>query len=297
MANFAKDGPATLGDCDVSGLSTTMGKDFVTDAEWDLLWEANKKRMFTHQAWPTFNPSVSQHNPDDPNEVHYFADNIDDAKTKLQAYYLGMKDGPLSNFIDTWFIKVYEGSEIRGMVSVMSAKFKDSSPVSGYSIELEPNLEQLWTAQGQTGDYRDKMVVLNTIMGLPLTDGTKTAFWYYSWYVQVATNNLLHRTIKAEGYDKMVNTMTGSVQKKFLHDIFEMMKNYGDTGSVPRGKYAGQVIEATPLWNYVDDNVTPAFTLGVRQDYVGYEDCDDDIKPFGWPFSTVKIGGQYPPYS
>ena len=298
MANFDKTGEASLGDCDVSGLSTTMGKDFVTDAEWDVLWEANSKRMFTHQAWPTFNPAVSGHNPDDPKEVNFFADNIDDAKTKLKAYYLDMKEGMLSQIVDTWFIKIYEGSDIRGMVSVMSAKFKDDAPTgAGYSVDLDSELQQLWTAQGQTGDYRDTMVVQNTIMGLPLADGTKTAFWYYSWYVQVATNNIMYAAIKPEGYDKMVQMMTGKVQKQFLYSVFEAMKQYGDLGTIPRGKYAGQTVEASPVWNYVDDNVTAAFTLGVRQDYPGYVDCDDSLKPFGWPFTTVKIGGNYPPYS
>ena len=148
--------------------------------------------------------------PDDENEIHYFADNIDDAKTKLRAYYQSLIDGPISTLVDAWFIKIYEGSDIRGMVSVISAKFKDGvtdGMGQGYSCELDSELQQLWTDQGQTGDYRDKMVIQNTIMGLPLADGTKTAFWYYSWYVQVATNDIMYAAIKPDGYDKMIQML------------------------------------------------------------------------------------------
>ena len=41
--NFDNSGAATLGNCDVSMLTTVCNKDMVTDAEFDALWEGNKK--------------------------------------------------------------------------------------------------------------------------------------------------------------------------------------------------------------------------------------------------------------
>ena len=49
--NFDNSGAATLGNCDVSMLTTVCNKDMVTDAEFDALWEGNKRRFYVHQAW------------------------------------------------------------------------------------------------------------------------------------------------------------------------------------------------------------------------------------------------------
>jgi hypothetical protein len=75
-----------------------------------------------------------------------------------------------------------------------------------------------------------------------------------------------------------------------------MMKQYGDEGTIPRGSMAGQTVEAAPVFGYVDDNTTPAFTTGIRQNDPHYAALPDDIKPCGWPISSIKLGGKYPPY-
>ena len=67
---------------DISGvLTTTVSNDMVTDAEFDVLWEGNKTRFFTHGAWPGFSR--------DPNE-NFYADNIEDAKVKFKEYLNGV---------------------------------------------------------------------------------------------------------------------------------------------------------------------------------------------------------------
>ena len=58
--NFDNSGAATLGNCDVSMLTTVCNKDMVTDAEFDALWEGNKRRFYVHQAWPLLVDSVNE---------------------------------------------------------------------------------------------------------------------------------------------------------------------------------------------------------------------------------------------
>ena len=61
--NFDNSGAIfTLGNCDVSIATTTCNKDMVTDAEFNALWEGNKRRFYVHQAWPLL---VTSENEDD----------------------------------------------------------------------------------------------------------------------------------------------------------------------------------------------------------------------------------------
>ena len=80
--NFDNSGAATLGNCDVSMLTTVCNKDMVTDAEFDALWEENKRRFYVHQAWPNL---FVEKNPDGTVPRYTCTDEAD-AKVKLKLY-------------------------------------------------------------------------------------------------------------------------------------------------------------------------------------------------------------------
>ena len=90
-------------------LTTTVSTStMLTDAEFDLLWEGNKKRLFTNGAWPGFQETRS-------GEMFY-ADNIDDAKIKYKEYLNSFLNGLVGTlYKQTWLAKVHEGSNIVGM--------------------------------------------------------------------------------------------------------------------------------------------------------------------------------------
>ena len=294
MANFDKSGDAVLGDCDVQSLTTTMDKNNITEAEFDVLWEANKRRFYVHQAWPAlFGP--------DPLDSTASITNETEAKTKLWNYLEDFRTGHLKDFADCYFLKVHEGSDIRTLITFISCKFKDSTPItstfdSSYLMEDNVDLKKIWEANGNTGDFRDDCLLTDISLSLPLADGTKPNAWYYSWYVQNTTFDVIHRCIGADGYKKVLNSFSGSVQKNWLKAVFEVMKQYGDEGTIPRGVHTGQTVEASPLFGYVDDNTTSAYTMGLQHSSPNYADLDASLKPCGWPITTVKIGGKYPPY-
>lgn len=292
--NFDNSGAATLGNCDVSMLTTVCNKDMVTDAEFDALWEGNKRRFYVHQAWPLLFDSVDK----DGNDGMYKCTDEADAKVKLKQYLNDCQTGFVSELIDSYIVKVYEGSNIRCLYQLLAIKFKTDKGTSDhgqYGIAKDSDLQKVWEANSQTGDYRDKTVVTECTLSLPLSNGVGTREWFYSWMVQSSHFVAIHTALKADGYEYVLNSLSGSVQKAYAVAVFNMMKN-DISDNIPRGTYAGQTVEATPVFGYVDDNRTPAYSLGLQQQHIIYADLPDNIKPCGWPFTTTKIGGQYPPF-
>ena len=108
-----------IGTVDVSGLTTKVEQTVLTDSEFDTLWEVNKKRVFTHKAWPTLLDSNSS------KSEGYYVDNIEDAKTSAKSQHdhvLNIAfDGSL---YDSWLVKIYDGSTIIGSRLMMGAKSK-----------------------------------------------------------------------------------------------------------------------------------------------------------------------------
>ncbi len=295
MANFDKSGDAELGNCDVSTLTSEMDKTtMISDAEYDALWEANKNRFYKHQAWPNLFGDAEK-NP-------YVCTDEADAKVKLKQYLTDFRTGYLKDLVDCYFLRVYEGSDIRALLLLIACKFKeDTNPKTyedsdAYLIREDADLKKLWEANGQSGDYRNDCIITDLSLNLPLSDGTTSSSWYYSWYVQNTTFEKIHRTIGLDGYKKILNQFSGTIQKNWIKSVFDMMKQYGDEGTIPRGSMAGQTVEAAPVFGYVDDNTTPAFTTVIRQNDPHYAALPDDIKPCGWPISSIKLGGKYPPY-
>lgn len=292
--NFDNSGAATLGNCDVSMLTTTCNKDMITDAEFDALWEGNKRRFYVHQAWPLFVTSENE----DGSAGRYRCTDEADAKAKLKLYLDDCQTGQLSSILDSYLVKVHEGSNIVCLYQLLSIKFNTgtaSSPTNGqYGIAKDPDLQRVWEANGQTGDYRDKTCVTECTMTLPLSNGVSSKEWWYSWMVQNSHFEAIHTALKADGYEHVLNSINGRVQKQWAVDVFEMMKGIGD--DIPRGRYAGQTTEATPVFNYVDDNATVAYSLGLQHSHPNYADLPAEIKPCGWPFTTTKINGEYPPF-
>ena len=293
--NFDNSGAATLGNCDVSMLTTVCNKDMITDAEFDALWEGNKKRFYVHQAWPILFDSVDK----DGNAGVYKCTDEADAKVKLKQYLNDCQTGYVSEGIDSYLVKVYEGSDICCLYQLLAIKFKNSENFenddNGYGIAKDPDLQKVWEANGQTGDYRDKTVVTECTMTLPLKNGVSSREWFYSWMVQNSHFEAIHTALKADGYEHVLNSLSGSVQKQYALDIFNLMKDH-IVDNIPRGVHAGQSTEATPVFGYVNDNRTPAYSLGLQHQHPNYADLPDNIKPCGWPFTTTKIGGQYPPF-
>ena len=84
----------------------------------------------------------------------------------------------MSSIVDSYLVKVYEGSNIVGLYQLLSIKFNTdtaSSPTQGqYGIAKDPDLQRVWEANGQTGDYRDKTVVTECSMTLPLSNGVSS---------------------------------------------------------------------------------------------------------------------------
>lgn len=298
--NFDNSGAATLGNCDVSMLTTTCNKSMITDAEFDALWEGNKKRFYVHQAWPILFDSVDK----DGNAGVYKCTDEADAKVKLKQYLIDCQTGYVSDVFDSYLVKVHEGSNIVCLYQLLSIKTKNPENFDnddtaqglndGYGIAKDPDLQKVWEANGQTGDYRDKTCVTECTLSLPLSNGVSSREWFYSWMVQNSHFEAIHTALKADGYEHVLNSVSGSVQKQWALDVFEMMKGIVD--DIPRGKHAGQSTEATPVFGYVNDNRTPAYTLGLQQQHPNYADLPAEIKPCGWPFTTTKIGGKYPPF-
>lgn len=298
--NFDNSGAATLGNCDVSMLTTVCNKDMITDAEFDALWEGNKKRFYVHQAWPILFDSVDK----DGNAGVYKCTDEADAKVKLKQYLIDCQTGYVSDVFDSYLVKVHEGSNIVCLYQLLSIKTKNPENFDnddtaqglndGYGIAKDPDLQKVWEANGQTGDYRDKTCVTECTLSLPLSNGVSSREWFYSWMVQNSHFEAIHTALKADGYEHVLNSVSGSVQKQWALDVFEMMKGIVD--DIPRGKHAGQSTEATPVFGYVNDNRTPAYTLGLQQQHPNYADLPAEIKPCGWPFTTTKIGGKYPPF-
>ena len=289
--NFDNTGEATLGNTDVSALVTYCDKTtMVTDAEYDVLWEANKRRFYVHQAWPNL---FVEKNPDGTVPRYTCTDEAD-AKVKLKLYLDDFLTGPTKDVVDTYYVRVYEGSDIRALYLLVSIKLKNGD---GYIVEKDSDIQKIWEANGQTGDYRDNTVVTDLSLSLLLSTGVKSSAWYYSWMTQNSHFEAIHTALKADGYEKVLNQLTGQVQKKWAVDVFNMMKDMlEDGGSIARGKYAGQNTEATPVFNYVDDNTTSAYSFALQHQHPNYADLPAEIKPCGWPFTTVKIDGKYPPF-
>ena len=261
--------------------TTTM----LTDAEFDLLWEGNKRRLFTNGAWPGFQRSADE---------MFYADNIDDAKIKYKEYLNSFLNGVVSTaYKQTWLAKVHEGSNIVGAWLYKTTAFSDDT----FAWPIPADLQQLWEDQGLSGDMRLKCVDNSDALTLPLSDSTPSNLWYLNWYTNVETFTALHTAFKAEGYTKVTNLMTGTVQKTKAQEWFNTMKAWESGGIPGNGPTAGRNTLANPVWNYVDDNTTCAFSLGLCQVQNAYADLDSSLKPCGWPLTTVKIGGEYPPYS
>jgi len=292
--NFDNSGAATLGNCDVSMLTTVCNKNMVTDAEFDALWEGNKRRFYVHQAWPLLVTSENE----DGSDGRYKCTDEADAKAKLKLYLDDCQTGQVSSIVDSYLVKVYEGSNIVCLYQLLSIKFNTdtaSSPTNDqYGIAIDPDLQRVWEANGQTGDYRDKTVVTECSMTLPLSNGVSSKEWFYSWMTQNSHFEAIHTALKADGYEHVLNSVTGRTQKQWAVDVFNMMKGIVD--DIPRGKHAGQTTEATPVFNYVDDNTTVAYSLGLQHQHPNYADLPAEIKPCGWPFTTTKINGEYPPF-
>ncbi len=291
--NFDNSGAATLGNCDVSMLTTTCNKDMPTDAEFDALWEGNKKRFYQHQAWPLLFDSVMA----DGSDGTYKCTDEADAKVKLKQYLTDCQTGYVSEILDSYLVKVHEGSNIVCLYQLLSLKFKGTNSESDhgqYGIAKDPDLQRVWEANGQTGDYRDKTCVTECTLSLPLSNGVSSREWFYSWMVQNSHFEAIHTALKADGYEHVLNSVSGTVQKQWALDVFEMMKGIVD--DIPRGRHAGQSTEATPVFGYVNDNRTPAYTLGLQHQHPNYADLPAEIKPCGWPFTTTKINGEYPPF-
>ena len=277
---------------DISGvLTTTVSSDMVTDAEFDVLWEGNKTRFFTHGAWPGFSR--------DPND-RFYADNIDDAKVKFKEYLTSFLGGVVKTaYKKTWVAKVYEVStgNIVGLWLYKTTMMSNDT----FAWPIPTDLQKLWDDQGLTGDLRVGCVDNSDCLTLPLSDGTSTFNWFLSWYTHPETFTALHTAFKADGYTKVVQRPTGKTQKDAIAQFAEIMKLWdkdftAGSAGFPAGPNVGESAEAAPIWDYVSDNITPAMSLGLCQFHNAYKGVPDAIKPCGWPLTTMKIGGNYPPY-
>ena len=63
----------------------------------------------------------------------------------------------------------------------------------------------------------------------------------------------------------------------------------GIVDDIPRGRHAGQTTEATPVFNYVDDNTTVGYSLGLQHQHPNYADLPAEIKPCGWHLQQQKL--------
>lgn len=276
-----------IGSVDVSGLTTKVEKTVLTDSEFDILWEENKKRVFTHKAWPTLLDSNSS--------KPMYADNIDDAKTKAKEqhdYLLNLAfDGTM---FDSWLVKIYDGSTIIGSRLMMGAKNK----LGSYLVESNAELAQLWTQEGNSGDYRDSALLSDISMFNPMVNGTPSGGsdgWYMAYIHSTGFYNALLAETKSTGFTCILSPVTGKQQKSYCKNIIH--KWAIDNSPLSSGTFAGKNFEAMPLFNYVDDNETIMYALGITRESPLYAELDSSVKPSCWPFTTVKVGGKYPPYS
>ena len=76
-------------------------------------------------------------------------------------------------------------------------------------------------------------------------------------------------------------------------DVFNMMKGIVD--DIPRGRHAGQTTEATPVFNYVDDNTTVGYSLGLQHQHPNYVTYLQKLNPAVGIYNN-KINGEYPPF-
>ena len=278
-----------IGTVDVSGLTTKVEQTVLTDSEFDILWEVNKKRVFTHKAWPTLLDSNSS------KSEGYYVDNIEDAKTSAKSQHdhiLNIAfDGSL---YDSWLVKIYDGSTIIGSRLMMGAKSK----LNDYLVESNAELAQLWTQEGNSGDYSDGAILSDISMFNPMVNGTPSGGadgWYMAYIHSTGFYNaVLAETVPA-GFKYILSPVTGKQQKYYANTIIH---NWAiDNSPLSSGTFAGKNFEAMPCFNYVDDNETQMFALGITQESPLYAELDSSVKPSCWPFTTVKVGGKYPPYS
>ena len=173
-------------------LTTTCNKDMVTDAEFNALWEGNKRRFYVHQAWLyLLLPKMKT-----KSDGRYKCTDEADAKVKLKLYLDDCQTGDVSSILDSYLVKVYEGSNIVCLYQLLSIKFNTgsaSSETNGqYGIAKDTDLQRVWEANGQTGDYRDKTCVTECTMTLPLSNGVSSREWFYSWMTQNSHFEAIH---------------------------------------------------------------------------------------------------------
>lgn len=288
----------TFGNVDLSTVSTTVDKVMLTDSQFDALWEVNKDRMFTHKAFSVFNDqgTKDENNP-------YYATDIDNGKIKCKQYLSDWIEGTLSTMADTFFCKVWDGETLIGLQLMHGSKWKDgvnidNNPTGQYIIESVPDIATLWAQEVGSGDYRDNMLCMDVVYYTPMVDGTPSSVWSMSHQMSSQHLIAMHTEAKNLGYTHVIHVATGQKQKAYFKLIFDTMKTWEEGSGFPNGPHQGVKIEGTPVWNYVDDNTTPAYQFSVAQYGPAYtNDFPAEIKPCGWPITTNKVGGEYPPYS
>ena len=133
---------------------------------------------------------------EDDSDGRYKCTDEADAKVKLKLYLNDCQTGDVSSILDSYLVKVYEGSNIVGLYQLLSIKFNTdtaSSPTNGqYGIAKDTDLQRVWEANGQTGDYRDKTCVTECTMTLPLSNGVSSREWFYSWMTQNSHFEAIH---------------------------------------------------------------------------------------------------------
>jgi hypothetical protein len=285
----------TFGNCDLSTITTTVDKVMLTDAELDILWsETNQKRLFTHQAHSPFNSegTVDASNP-------HYTDDISEAKLKVKTYISDFLSGVIQQTFgcDAYIVRTFDGSTIIGFQLMHSIKGESDTYVM--TADSIPDLNTLWAQEVGSGDWRDECVAMDTVMYNPMLDGTSSSIWASSLHISDAFLIAIHTAIKADGYKNVLHCATGLKQKQYFNAIRDMMKNWEENGGFPAGHpSAGVVMNATPVFNYVEDNTTPAYQLGCSQFGPAYINrFPNNIKPCAWPFTTTKVGGIYPPYA
>ena len=119
-------------DCDVQSLTTTIDKNNITEAEFDILWEANKRRFYVHQAWPAlFGQDTDAGTDTITNEA--------EGKAKLWKYLEDFRTGHLKDIVDCYYLKVHEGSDIRTLITLIACKFKGDATSEFDDVYLMEN--------------------------------------------------------------------------------------------------------------------------------------------------------------
>ncbi len=263
-------------------LTTTIDSTNITEAEFDTLWEGNKTRMFTHQSWPPFHEAEKAGTG--------YADNEADAKVSMWNF-LELFFNNSENANVAFLEKIKEDGVIRGILMWHSLKSFDGS----YSFPDDVDMKKLWEAHGQSGDWRDDTLQLSATMCNDLADGTASGAWLQQYMYD--NQHALAAAFKASGKTQWINVATGKVQKAFVMKGMEQSIAWETDGLAGTSTSPGLVRERLAVFGgYVDDNATPIWTLGMKQNDHFYSTLAAEHKPCGWPFTTQKVGGKYPPY-